>query len=82
MSHLCGDLTPAASYLTQPTNDYIVLESCIYEISLTLNKPVHLLVLDDLLNHPQQHLYTLPDWIRTNELVRFQIVISGLEECV
>lgn len=66
LNHLCGDLTPAASYLAQPEEDYLLLESCIYEMSLTLKKPVHLLDTADL--ESDKHLYKLPAWIRSNPL--------------
>lgn len=72
LAHLCGDLTPAASYLAQPPEEYLLLESCIYEMSLALGKAVHLLDISDL---SIGHVHQLPDWIRCNALA-FKTICS------
>ena len=74
IAHLAGNskasITP---YLVQPTSDYILLESCIYDASLHLKIPVHKLTIDDVVN--KSELVQLPSWLTQNPLA-FQVLCA------
>ncbi len=41
INHLSGNIQSYSPYLIQPPDEYILLESCIYDISLMVKVPVH-----------------------------------------
>ncbi|RYG59371.1 hypothetical protein EON64_20300, partial [archaeon] len=75
VQHVAADLTARETYLSQPPHSYLLLESCLYDISLTLHKPLHLLVITDAQDAPSKSIYTLPDWLISNPL-GFQLVCA------
>ena len=73
INHLAGLTDSSKPYFVQPTRDYLLIESSLYEASLKCNKPVHALQLADL--NTFDKVASLPAWLRANELT-FRIMAS------
>jgi 6-phosphogluconolactonase/glucosamine-6-phosphate isomerase/deaminase len=73
LNHLSGNVRTTSPYMIQPPADYLLLESGIYEVSLSTKIPVHKLRFSEI--NKLQKVIELPKWMLNNELA-FQIVCS------
>lgn len=73
LSYLSGALDTISPYLIKPSPEYSLLESCLYDASLALNTPVHILTLEQVLG--AAGLVQLPAWLQQDQLA-FQLLCS------
>lgn len=73
LGYLSGTFNTISPYLIKPSQQYSLLESCLYDASLALNTPVHALILEAVLD--AAGLVQLPTWLQEDQLA-FQLLCS------
>lgn len=73
LSYLAGNLDISSPYLLHPSNEYLLLESLLYDASLHLKTPVHALSLEAVV--ADASLVRLPQWL-TEDALGFKLLCT------